>query len=60
MRKEISEKIKEFVDSLPEERREHWDNFGGGWYSFVVIKKDKLEKMLEDLVEEIEELKEEK
>ena len=53
MKKEIKEKIKEFVDSLPSERREYWTNFGGGWYDYVVERKDSFEQDLSNFIEEL-------
>ena len=53
MKKENIKKIREFIEGLPQEKREHWTNFSGGWYDFVVIKKDSLKDSLDDLINEI-------
>ena len=66
MKKEILDKIEEFIEDLPllsnypfrQGSRENWTNFGGGWYDFVVYdfvvaEKKKFRDKLTILIEEI-------
>jgi hypothetical protein len=51
--KKIEEEVGEFVDSLPYESKEKWTNFGGGWYDFIEIEKNKLRDSLMTMTKRI-------
>ena len=53
MKKESLEAIEKFVDNLPQERKQQWSNFGGGWYDFVECRKETILNGIKDLVIEI-------